>query len=76
MVRKAACMVVLCLTGFLSIQSSSMAAGQAGGAWTELLNGKTLEGWNVLGDANWTVADGAVQADEGHRLPRDAGLVS
>jgi hypothetical protein len=65
MVRKAACMLVLCLTGFLSIQSSSMALGQAGGAWTVLLDGKTLKGWNVVGDANWTVADGAVQADKG-----------
>lgn len=33
------------------------------GAWTVLLNGKALKGWNVVGDANWTVADGAVQAD-------------
>ena len=65
MVRKAACVLMLCLTGFPSIQSSSMAAGQAGGAWTVLLNGKTLEGWNVVGDANWTPADGAVQADKG-----------
>ena len=65
MVRKAACMLVLCLTGFLSIQSSSMALGQAGGAWTVLSDGKTLKGWNVVGDANWTVADGAVQGDKG-----------
>ena len=65
MYRKAACVLMLCLTGFPSIQSSSMAAGQAGGAWTVLLNGKTLEGWNVVGDANWTLADGAVQADKG-----------
>jgi 3-keto-disaccharide hydrolase len=57
--------LVLCLTGFLSIQSSSTAASQAGGAWTVLLEGKILDGWNVVGDANWTVADGAVQADKG-----------
>jgi hypothetical protein len=57
--------LVLCLTGFLSIQSSSTAAGQAGGAWTVLLDGKSLKGWNVVGDANWTVADGAVQANKG-----------
>ena len=65
MVRTAMRMLVLCLTGFLSIQSSSMAAAQAGGAWTGLLDGKSLKGWNVVGDANWTVADGAVQADKG-----------
>jgi len=65
MVRTATCTLVFCLTGFVSIQSPSTAAGQAGGAWTVLLDGKSLTGWNVVGDANWTVADGAVQADKG-----------
>ena len=65
MVRTATRTLVFCLTGFLGIQSSSTAAGQAGGAWTVLLDGKSLKGWNVVGDANWTVADGAVQADKG-----------
>jgi Domain of Unknown Function (DUF1080) len=63
--RTATRTLVICLTGFLSFQSSSTAAGQAGGAWTVLLDGKSLKGWNVVGDANWTVADGAVQADKG-----------
>ena len=57
--------LVLCLAGFLSIQSLSAAAGQASGAWTVLLDGTSLKGWNVVGDANWTAADGAVQADKG-----------
>ena len=65
MVRKVACVLVLCLTAVLSIHSSSRVAEQAGGAWTVLLDGKTLKGWHVVGDANWTVADGAVQADRG-----------
>jgi hypothetical protein len=38
---------------------------QAGGAWTMLLDGSTLKGWNIVGDANWEVADGAVQATRG-----------
>lgn len=65
MVRTATRTLVLCLTAVLSVQSSSTAGGQAGGAWTVLLDGKSLKGWNVIGDANWTVADGAVQADKG-----------
>ena len=65
MVRTAMRTLVICLTGFLSFQSSATATGQAGGAWTVLLDGKSLKGWNVVGDANWTVADGAVQADKG-----------
>jgi Domain of Unknown Function (DUF1080) len=56
--------LAFCLTGFLGVQSAA-AAGQGGGGWTVLLDGTTLKGWNVVGDANWTVADGAVQADKG-----------
>jgi hypothetical protein len=39
-------------------------SGQAGG-WITLLDGSSLKGWNVVGDANWEVADGAVQATRG-----------
>ena len=65
MARTAMRTLVICLTGILGFQLSSTAAGQAGGAWTVLLDGKSLKGWNVVGDANWTVVDGAVQADKG-----------
>ena len=64
MVWTAARMLVLCLAGVLGIQSS-MAAGQAGNAWTVLLAGTSLKGWNVVGDANWAVVDKVVQADKG-----------
>jgi hypothetical protein len=36
-----------------------------GGGFTTLLDGKSLEGWNPVGDANWSVVDGAVQATTG-----------
>jgi hypothetical protein len=39
-------------------------SAQAGG-WTTLFDGSTLDGWNVLGNANWELEDGAVQADSG-----------
>ena len=57
--------LVLCLAGPLSIHSLAAAAGQPDAGWTVLLDGNSLKGWNVIGDANWTVADGAVQADKG-----------
>ena len=44
--------------------SAAPASAQAPG-WTTLLDGSTLDGWNPIGDANWTLADGAVQADSG-----------
>ena len=57
--------LLLSLSGFAGIESSPTAASQAAGGWTALLDGKTLKGWDVVGDANWNVADGAVQADKG-----------
>lgn len=40
-------------------------AAQGAGAWTTLFDGSSLKGWDVLGDANWALADGAVQATAG-----------
>jgi hypothetical protein len=60
--------IVLCLgalAGFLSLQSSPTPASKGAGGWTVLLDGTSLKGWNVVGDANWTVVEGAVQADTG-----------
>jgi hypothetical protein len=39
--------------------------GLAQDGWTTLFNGSTLDGWNPIGDANWELVDGAVQADSG-----------
>ena len=47
--------LVLCLAGVLGVQPS-MAAGQAGNAWTMLLDGTSLKGWNVVGGAVTIVA--------------------
>ena len=54
----------LVIMGFVGAQASSEVSGQAGG-WTTLLDGSSLKGWNVVGDANWEVAEGAVQASKG-----------
>ena len=37
----------------------------AGAAGVPLFDGTTLSGWNRVGDANWSVADGAIQATTG-----------
>jgi len=50
----------------VALQLAPVAFGQAANAnWTVLLNGTTLNGWNRVGDANWTLAEGAAQADKG-----------
>src|SRR5258706_7813413 len=33
--------------------------------WTTLFDGKNLDAFNKVGDANWRLADGLVQADSG-----------
>jgi hypothetical protein len=43
----------------LPLSGASLAAQ---GGWTQLFDGKTLKGWNVVGGANWEVVDGVVQA--------------
>ena len=65
MTRRSAFTLGLLLIGFVGLMPSYMTSGQTGGAWTTLLDGSSLKGWNVVGDANWEVAEGAVQATRG-----------
>lgn len=39
-------------------------AAQAGG-WTTLFDGTSLNGWQIVGNANWQIGDGAVTATSG-----------
>jgi Domain of Unknown Function (DUF1080) len=41
------------------------AAIQTDAGWVMLLDGTSLDQWNVVGDANWKLVDGVVQADGG-----------
>jgi hypothetical protein len=50
----------LCLA---SAALPTSAAAQDG--WTTLFDGSDLDGWEVLGNANWTLGDGAVSATSG-----------
>jgi hypothetical protein len=63
MTRTLALTVTLVLLGFAGLQSTYVTSGQA--AFKTLLDGTSMKGWNVVGNANWTVADGAVQATMG-----------
>jgi len=42
------------------------ASGQTGAGWITLFDGKSLDGWDQIGDSNWKVADGALVADKGN----------
>src|SRR3989441_10120531 len=41
------------------------AFGQAAGGWVTLFDGKHLEHWHPIGDANWRLENGVVVADKG-----------
>ena len=53
------------LLGFGGAQPNYTTSAQTASGWTTLFDGTTLKGWNVVGDANWEVAEGAVQATRG-----------
>ena len=65
MKRTTIILVGLLWVGVVSLKPLSGAAGQAGGGWTTLFDGSSLDGWSKLGDANWELEDGWVQADSG-----------
>jgi hypothetical protein len=41
------------------------ALGQSEGGWITLLDGKNLDNWTMIGNANWRIEDGAAVADKG-----------
>ena len=50
----------------LAVAALPTLATAQGAGWTTLFDGSTLDGWRVLGDANWESADGAVSANSGN----------
>ena len=56
-------LIICVLSAFVALQATSVSAQDAG--WTTLFDGSSLSGWNPIGNANWELADGAVQADSG-----------
>ena len=52
---------------------SQSASPQTGTGWTQLFDGKSLEGFTQVGTANWRVEDGALVADKSTAPPRPDG---
>jgi hypothetical protein len=50
--------------GFAALAYSPRASSEAG--WVSLFDGKSLDGFNKVGDANWRVEDGMIVADKGN----------
>jgi hypothetical protein len=61
---KRVAVVVAGLIVFTAASSLTLDA-QAQRGWTTLFDGKNIDAFNKVGDANWTIADGVLQADKG-----------
>jgi hypothetical protein len=66
MKRWSAVSIALLLIGFAAFSYSHQASGQTGAGWVTLFDGKNLDNWNKIGDANWRLEDGVVVADKGN----------
>lgn len=49
----------------LGLLAIGLAHGQSSSGWTTLFDGKSLNGFTAIGNANWKVADGAIEATSG-----------
>src|SRR6202789_2484328 len=56
--------IALILVGLAALSYSPQASSETG--WVELFDGKNLDHFNAIGDANWRLEDGSVVADKGN----------
>jgi hypothetical protein len=56
--------IVLLLAAFAALSYAPQASSENG--WVTLFDGKSLDNFNTIGDANWRVEDGAIVADKGN----------
>ena len=63
MKRLSAIALSLFLVAIAVIGCASPSVSQGG--WVTLFDGGNLDQWNRIGDANWRIVDGSVQADKG-----------
>jgi len=56
--------IALFLAGFAALSYAPQASSETG--WVMLFDGKSLDNFNAIGDANWRVEDGVVVADKGN----------
>ena len=66
MKRWVAITTALFMIGFTAFSYSHQSFGQTGAGWVTLFDGKNLDNWNQIGDANWRLEDGAVVANKGN----------
>ena len=63
--KRIAITLLTLVAGIVFVGSIPQLNAQAGGGFKTLLDGKNFNNFTPIGDANWKVAEGAVQADMG-----------
>jgi len=66
MKRWSAFATAMLFVGVAAFSYSQQASGQTDAGWVVLFDGKNLDHWTQIGDANWKLADGVVAADKGN----------
>jgi hypothetical protein len=65
MKRRSLIMASMLLAGTAAFGLSQTVFAQTNAGWVTLLDGKNMNNWDRVGDANWRVEDGAIVADKG-----------
>jgi hypothetical protein len=65
MKRWSAAIVALTCLGIAIGPSMHAGLAQSETGWVSLFDGRNLDNWTKIGDADWTLVDGVVQADKG-----------
>jgi hypothetical protein len=66
MKRLYAVALALIVVGASAVWYTQQARGDAESGWVTLFDGKNLDNFSPIGDANWRIEDGAVVADKGN----------
>src|ERR1700748_2727797 len=56
--------IALLALGFAALSYSPQASSQTG--WVMLFDGKTMDNFSKVGDANWRIEDGMIVSDKGN----------
>ncbi len=64
--RRSAITLALLLVGTALVPHADQASAQANGGWITLFDGKNLDNFTPVGNANWRLVDGVVEADKGN----------
>jgi Domain of Unknown Function (DUF1080) len=66
MKRRSIVGAALLLAGVAAFPLAHQALGQTDAGWVTLFDGKNLDNFNQVGNANWRIEDGAIVADKGN----------